>query len=377
MAQKIETLQFTGDTPGTSHELKIYRFGSPGASPKAYIQAALHADEHPGVMAAIHLIDQLSALDDSGKIQGEIIVIPTVNPFGLSQIFHHTHLGRYHQPTGQNYNRGWPNLTVGLEEAVQSGLCNDPKTNIKIIRKAIGQRIAHLPETSAMDKWKKTLLNLSYDADIVLDLHCDDPSLVHLFIMPQLIPHWEDLAAWIGAHATLMAEDSGGGSFDEVFPTPWVYLQRKFPNHPIPIATGSATVELRGRSDVSDAQGEKDAGHIVGFLHGRGFVSGVPNKAPRLIKKPSQLTAMAYVRMERTGLVSYRVKVGDEVSSGQHIADLISLDSAPYERVPIASPIDGQILSTNSQKYVRPGNSIAKVVGQKTLSNKGPYLLED
>ena len=220
MAQSIETLTFPGDSPGSEYSVPVYRFGTPGARPKAYLQAALHADEQPGMMALIHLIDLLSAAEAKGEIEGEIIVVPAVNPFGLSQITHHTHLGRYHAPLGQNYNRGWPSLAQGLAEAVEGQLGQDGQENVRLIREAMAARIAKLPEARTFDAWRKTILGLAYDADLVLDLHCDEPSLVHIFIMPHLLPEWEDLSAWIGAAATLWAEDSGGGSFDEVFPTP-------------------------------------------------------------------------------------------------------------------------------------------------------------
>ena len=378
MAQKIETLTFSGDSPGAEFKVPVYRFGTPRARPKAYLQAALHADEQPGMMALFHLIDLLRDLDAKGLIQGEIIVIPAVNPFGLAQITHHTHLGRYHAPLGQNYNRGWPSLTTGLADAVADQLNDDEDQNVQIIRKALAARIDSLPQTRSFDAWRKQILRLAYDADMVLDLHCDEPSLVHIFIMPQLIPAWHDLSAWIGAAATLTAEDSGGGSFDEVFPTPWVQLQRAFPDHPIPLATGAATLEFRGRADVSDTQGLHDAQNLLGFLSGRGMIADKPQEAPALLAEASPLEATTYIRMLRPGLLSYDIQLGDHVKAGQHVASLIAMDTIPHERVSITAPIDGQILSTNSEKYVRPGDSVAKIVGAEVLeARRGGYLLED
>lgn len=378
MAQSIDTLHFPGDSPGQTFALPVYRFGTPGARPKAYLQAALHADEQPGMMALFHLIDALNDLEAQGKIEGEILVLPAANPFGLSQIHHHSHLGRYHLPLGQNYNRGWPNLAEGLADQLSSQLTDCPKTNTRLIRAALGQRIATLPEATGYAAWRKALLRLAHDADIVLDLHCDDPSLVHLFIMPQLIPEWLDLSAWIGAAATLTAEDSGGGSFDEVFPAPWVQLQRAFPDHPIPLACGSATLELRGRAQVSDAQGAEDARALLGFLAGRRVLSADVGPRPALPAPATALEATSYIRMTRPGLISYHVKIGDRVQAGQVVANLIAMDQVPAERVKIFSPIEGLVLSTNSEKYVRPGTSIAKIVGTEVLvERQGVYLLED
>ena len=380
MAQSIETLTFVGDSPGATYAVPIYRFGTPGARPKAYLQAALHADEQPGMMALIHLIPILTALDAQGKINGEIIVVPAVNPFGLSQVIHHSHLGRYHGPLGQNYNRDWPNLAAGLAQELADVLTDKAQANVALVRAALAARIDNLPADRAFDAWRKEILRLAYDADLVLDLHCDEPSLVHIFIMPQLIPDWHDLSAWIGAAATLTAEDSGGGSFDEVFPTPWVQLQRAFPDRPIPLATGAATLEYRGRDQVSDAQGASDAQNLLGFLSGRGLIEGHDQKQPdlRTEAEASPLEALSYIRMTRPGLISYDVQIGDRVVAGQQVGTLTALDTVPPQRVPIQAPIAGLILSTNAEKYVRPGDSITKIVGTEVLENrKGGYLLED
>ena len=99
---------------------------------------------------------------------------------------------------------------------------------------------------------------------------------------------------------------------------------------------------------------------------------------PPLLAKPTSLEATTYIRMERPGLISYETEIGDQVSKGQQVATLIAMDTTPPERVAITSPIDGLILSTNADKYVRPGDSVAKVVGKEILEEReGGYLLED
>lgn len=59
------------------------------------MQAATHANEMPGAMALHHLMPQLLATERKGLIQGEIIVVPTVNPIGQSQLVGNSHAGRY------------------------------------------------------------------------------------------------------------------------------------------------------------------------------------------------------------------------------------------------------------------------------------------
>ena len=48
MPLRSERLPLLTASPGSARHLTIYRFGTPGARPKVYLQAALHADETPG-----------------------------------------------------------------------------------------------------------------------------------------------------------------------------------------------------------------------------------------------------------------------------------------------------------------------------------------
>jgi len=64
-------------TPGTRRSIAFHRFGRTGARPKAYLQAAIHANELPGAMALHHLMPMLAAADRVRRIRGEIVVVPT------------------------------------------------------------------------------------------------------------------------------------------------------------------------------------------------------------------------------------------------------------------------------------------------------------
>src|SRR6185436_14003696 len=65
-------------TPGTGRGIVYHRFGRAGARPKAYLQAAIHANELPGAMALHHLMPMLMAAERRRLIRGEIVVVPTV-----------------------------------------------------------------------------------------------------------------------------------------------------------------------------------------------------------------------------------------------------------------------------------------------------------
>src|SRR3546814_12580169 len=84
-------------------------------------------------------------------------------------------------------------------------------------------------------------------------------SVMHLFLIPAHWPAAADLAADLGCRAVLLAEDSGGSSFDEAFSTPWPRLAARFPDYPIPPACLSATVALPGRPPVTHPTPPDDA----------------------------------------------------------------------------------------------------------------------
>lgn len=54
---------------------------------------------------------------------------------------------------------------------------------------------------------KKILFGLAHDADIVLDLHCDNEAVLHVYLGTPLWPEGEDLSAQVGAEVTLLAKN--------------------------------------------------------------------------------------------------------------------------------------------------------------------------
>ena len=85
MPHRIERIALPTPSAGTRREIVAHRFGHVGARPKVYVQAALHADELPGQLVCHHLIQRLIAMEAEGAIIGEIVVVPTANPIGMSQ----------------------------------------------------------------------------------------------------------------------------------------------------------------------------------------------------------------------------------------------------------------------------------------------------
>jgi len=66
MSKSVTRIPLPSPSLGTSRAVTVHRYGQPGARPKAYVQAGLHADELPGMLAAHHLLRRLDALDAAG-----------------------------------------------------------------------------------------------------------------------------------------------------------------------------------------------------------------------------------------------------------------------------------------------------------------------
>ena len=93
-------------------ELRYYKIGpDPSAEiPKVYLQAALHADEQPGILILHHLLALLKSADNKGELNAQFVVMPMVNPIGMGGLALNQHQGRYDTVSGVNFNRKWPQL---------------------------------------------------------------------------------------------------------------------------------------------------------------------------------------------------------------------------------------------------------------------------
>ncbi|MFH0782861.1 MAG: succinylglutamate desuccinylase/aspartoacylase family protein, partial [Pseudomonadota bacterium] len=231
---------------GTARKLLSVHFGPSSANRKVYIQAGLHADEAPGYLVAARLLELLNRADAQGEILGEIVVVPVANPIGLGQWGTDSVQGRFDNSDHINFNRRYYDLVVDMTERLQGMLGQDSRENAALIRKCAGEILKAKEPTTEAETLKHTLLTLSHDADIVLDLHCDHEALLHVYMGTALWPEGKDLSAQMGAGVTLLANDSGDMPFDEANSKLWWDLAKAFPEATIPTACLAATIELRG-----------------------------------------------------------------------------------------------------------------------------------
>ena len=99
-----------GQSLGQHTTVSSFHFGAPGARPKAYIQASLHAEEIPAMLVAHHLRGLLEAAEQQGRLRGQVVLVPVANPIGLAQRVDHKPMGRFELDSSENFNRHYPNL---------------------------------------------------------------------------------------------------------------------------------------------------------------------------------------------------------------------------------------------------------------------------
>ncbi len=368
---QTETLTLKAGAPGQRYSLRVLRFGAADAQPKAYIQAALHADELPALLVAQKLTTQLQALEAQGQLRGQVVLVPYANPIGLAQQVLGYLVGRFDVRDGVNFNREYADLAALVAPRVAGALGPDAQANTRLIRQAMREALAVLTAHTPAEDLKIQLLRLAADADVVLDLHCDTESVLHLYALSPQVDMTRELGALLGAQAMLMAEQSGGSPFDEACSSPWLKLRQQFPHHPIALDCFSTTVELRGETDVRHDLAEQDARALVDFLRLRGLVDGPRPALPPLLCQPTPLTASEPLLAPHAGVVVFHRRVGDTVAAGDLIADI--LDPETGACTPLHCQSAGVFYAGVASRWAAPGKTVAKVAGT-TLARSGKLL---
>ncbi len=351
-----------GTPLGTRREITSHHYGPADTGRKVYVQASLHADELPGMLAAHHLRQRLAALEAEGRLRGEIVVVPVANPIGLGQTVLLTNEGRFDLTSGENFNRHYPALFEPVLPLLEGRLGDDAAANAAVIRAALREVVAGLPADTELTSQRKILLSLACDAEVVLDLHCDCEALVHLYTGTALWPQVEPLARYTGAQASLLATESGDNPFDEACSQTWWQLEARFRGrHPVPLGCMSVTLELRGLADVSDPLARADAEALVAFFAHRGIVDLPAPALPPLVGPATPLDATDVLRAPVTGVVVYLREIGDRIRAGEVVFEVV--DPLEGTAHPVASRTDGLLFARESVRYVRAGRSVCKVAG--------------
>lgn len=359
----------SGQSLGHQTTVTSFHFGTPGTRPKAYIQASLHAQELPGMLAAHHLRALLEQAEQQDTLQGQVVLVPIANPIGLAQRLDHQAMGRFELGSSENFNRNYPDLASAVFPQLQNRLGSDPHTNVVLVRDAVTSYLKSWQPATPLHSLRKALVSLAFDADLVLDLHCDCEAVVHLYTETPCWPQIEPLARLLKARAVLLATGSGGVSFDECLSGLWWQLADKLagasdgnkPPCPLPQACASTTVELRGAAEVTHALADADAKAIFSYLQHAGVVAGDAPRLPELICSATPLAGSQCVKAPTAGILVFAAQPGDYLQVGDPVAEVI--DPIGNTAFTVQAEVAGVMYARTNERYALPNDELANIAG--------------
>ncbi len=371
----LEWLELEDMAPGLPLRLPIYRFGDPTATPHAYLQAALHADELPSLLVLRHLRRQLQQAEARGEIRGRVTVVPVANPLGLNQLFAGHLIGRFDFHSGRNFNRQFPDAAAALGDVLLPHFTADSAANAAFVEHQVHAWLAAMPVYRPVERLQRALFGLAFAADVVLDLHCDSEALLHLYAAADQADMARQLAEDLGATVVLLESHEPSMPFDAACGGLWRRLHQQCPA--VPAKCFATTVELRGQQDVHVDQAAADAAGLWRFLQRQGVIRGesAPLPAPQVQLAP--LSGVDLVTAPHPGIVMYRKGLGDWIEAGDAVAELIApLDDLQRHPTLLVSATAGRLFARRLTRWAQAGDMVAKIAGQTPLAHRlrGPLL---
>jgi predicted deacylase len=275
-------------------------------------------------------------------------------------------MGRFDLDSGENFNRHYPDLVQAIGPAVLKQLGPDAQSNVTTVREALRQHLAKSAPTTELQSLRHTLLTLAFDADSVLDLHCDCESVLHFYTDEACWTQLAPLAHYLQAETILLANNSGSGSFDECLSDVWCQLAEALhaSGNPAPLPQGccSTTIELRGERDVSHALAQGDAQALIAWLQHAGVMGGqTAPEVPPAQCQPTPLAGSETVKSPSPGLVVFAAQVGQRLSVGDLVAEVIDPVNNHTHRV--LAGVDGVMYARIRDRFICSGGELAKIAG--------------
>lgn len=355
---------------GSQKTLTSFHYGTPGAGRKVYIQASLHAEELPGMLVAHHLRQRLDAADAARQINGEVVLVPASNPIGLAQRLDHKPMGRFEQDTSENFNRHYPDLARAVLPVVKDALGDDPTRNVQLVRQAMQSYLFNWQPDTELQSLRRQLLLLSFDADLVLDLHCDCEGVLHFYTEEPCWPQLAPLAYFLQSQTILLARNSGNLPFDECLSCAWWQLadllQAAGRTVALPQACCSTTIELRGEIDVSHALAQTDATAIAHWLQFIGVLAcqSVP-AVPAPCCAATPLAGSETLHARSAGVVVFAAEPGQLLQKGDLVVEIINPLANTTERV--LAGVAGVFYARIRDRYITAGGELGKIAGAQAF----------
>ncbi len=370
----------------TKLDITVHRFVGSGEGPSVYIQAGLHGNEHPGIMVTARLIKKIETMLDKHKLNGTITIVPLCNPIAFSQTVQGEIVGRFDVATGKNFNRYFPDLSRKVVEKCNSTVRGD--IDARAIRSVLRSILKDEPKAvdkSASDRMKSQLFQLALEHDVVIDLHADNCSLLHIYTSEKETTTAEMLATELGCELLLSGVHSAEGGFDDAVNYFWSTMNNELQNCKLDTLPNACTVELRGRYNISEELAAQDANGLYRFLCQINAIECTDQTSCNSKSTAAggnktsvfPIDGIDSVQASRLGVLKLHKKLGAYVSEGDLIAEIADPnDLSDNTTVELRSATTGVLFCHSFHGVVPPGQTVYKIAGTKKLHKKSGSALE-
>jgi predicted deacylase len=279
-------------------------------------------------------------------------------------------MGRFDLDTSENFNRHYPDLAKAVFEQVKTLVGQDEAVNVKVVRRAMAEYLHAWKPDTELRSLRKTLLSLAFDADYVLDLHCDCEAVMHFYTEEPCWPALAPLAHLLGSRAILLAKNSGSGPFDECLSGVWWQLAQALQAAGIaatlPQACCSTTIELRGEADVSHARAAQDAAALQAYLQTIGVwdCTTLPN-IPAPLAQATPLAGSETLFAPAPGMVVFVAQVGQNLQAGDVVAEIV--DPIAGTTHAVCAGVAGVFYARIRDRYITTGGELGKIAGAQAF----------
>jgi uncharacterized protein len=274
----------------------------------------------------------------------------------LGQLF-----GCFDLNSAANFNRGVAR-PKDIGARLEGCLGDDLVANRRAIKDAMRASLDASTVSTEFDSLRSTLLKMSCEADIVLDIHCSLEAVVHVYTNEAAWPRIEPLARHLRSQAQLLFVGADLGLFIDWVRLAWADVRARFGGR-FPIGDGPVTaiIECAGERDVSYEAASQQARAIVAYLVERGAIRD-ESSTPQALSYPATLQgASEHFYAGSSGIVVYRAKLGDVVEPGDAICDIV--DPVSGVTVTLTSNTKGVFYMRRAIRFVTAGAEIGRVTG--------------
>jgi len=350
-AHRIQLAESTADA---GQHITVFEYGRAGVGTKAYLHAGLRTDDINSVVVLRQLMRRLDHADRNGDISGHCVIVPSANPAGASQYIQDQIPERHDPGSGEAIHCHDPQLVDSVAELAVQHLRGDSHYDKLIVRGALRAALARVKPLAPLDHLRHTLLNLACDADLVLDLRCEQHSVPHIYLGASLWPQANDLHRQMQSRATLLTEKSIDRPFDKAIAGVWWDLaDRLRRQHELEAPCLAATLELNAARALSEQQAAHDADNLFRFLQRRGVVDGDAGDLAVSRCNPTPLEGVALIRADRSGVVRFLCEPGEFVRENDKIAVINDSD--------VIATTSGTLLSRTKERDCRPDQVLCRI----------------